>query len=279
MERHEREPKERAPNAPQPPPTPPTPSARMEPLEGDHFTFSCHPGVSCFGRCCSDLTLLLLPYDVLRLRRRLELGSRAFLDRYTDLVEDPGSQTPRVLMRMGDAPDKLCPFVRDGACTVYEDRPGACRMFPLGRAAARGTAGALGSGRACGAGVVERFFLVREPVCAGFDEAEQTWDVDAWIEDQDGRPFLEQNDAWLPIFSRLPGLARAPHAEQRFSVFFTAAYDLDRFCELVTGEAFTSRFEIPDSELGRIREDDEALLAFGVRWLRFALFGEHTMRF
>lgn len=258
---------------------PRTPTAKIEPLEGDTFRFSCHPDVSCFGACCSDLTLMLLPYDVLRLRRRLGLGSREFLDSHTETKVDPDTGVPRVQLKMGEDAPHLCPLVKDGGCTVYEDRPGACRMFPLGRAAARGAAVALGAGRACGNGVVERFFLVKEDVCNGFAEARDDWDVDRWIEDQGARPYLDQNDAWLSVFTRLPTLAKDPHAEQRFSVFFTAAYDLDRFRTLATGDAFTSRFAIPDAKLEQLRKDDEALLAFGILWLRFALYGERTMRF
>ncbi len=312
------------------PTVPNAPSANIEPLEAETFRFSCHPGVSCFGACCSDLTLMLLPYDVLRLRRRLGLGSREFLDTYTETLEGDGG-VPRVQLRMGDDEQRSCPFVDDGACTVYEDRPGACRMFPLGRAATAGRVfpggpggpggfggpggpgGPGGRGRPGGPGVKvpasgppegfdsptgpggastpgsptegstgsptqERFFLVREPVCNGFAEATAEWDVRRFIEDQGAGPYLAQNDAWLPVFTRLPALARDPHAEQRFSVFHTAAYDLDRFRDLATGEAFTSRFALDPAELERLRYDDEALLSFAIRWLRFALFGEPTMQ-
>ena len=34
---------------------------------------------------------------------------------------------------------------------------------------------------------------------------------------------------------------------------------------------------MPADEVDRMRTDDEALLAFAYRWLRFSLFGEKTM--
>ena len=49
------------------------------------FCFDCNPDVPCFNRCCAELTLPLTPYDVLRLRRNLGLGSLyhpAFLSRH-----------------------------------------------------------------------------------------------------------------------------------------------------------------------------------------------------
>ena len=37
------------------------------------------------------------------------------------------------------------------------------------------------------------------------------------------------------------------------------------------------RFEIEDETLAAIKEDDEALLRFAFRWLKFSLFGEETI--
>lgn len=253
------------------------PSATITPLEGESFRFACRPGLSCFGRCCTNLNLMILPYDAVRLARRLELSTGELLGRYFVTKRDPDTGVPRVQMRMGEAEPHPCPFVEDGACTVYTDRPAACRVFPLGRATAMGVAAALGPGRPVGRGVMERFFVVREAVCQGFDEDPRDFTVDSWLDDQGARPYLAANDAWLPVFNRLSTLASDPRAEQRFSVFLTTAYNLDRFRELAAGEAFTSRFPLSPEEQQAIAADDEALLAFAVRWLRFALYGDRTM--
>lgn len=256
------------------------PTAKIEPLEGDTFQFACQPGLRCFGDCCSDLTLMLMPYDALRLRKALALGSAEFLERHTETVADSDGGVPRVHVKMGDDSRKRCPFLADGGCTVYEDRPGACRIFPLGRAASAATAsgmeGGRGGGRVATSGVREQFFLVKEEVCHGWDE-ERQWSIDPWLDDQGMRPYLDQNDRWLPIFTRLPALEKDPHAEQRFSMFRTAAYDLDRFRDLVTGDAFTRRFDLGDERLARIRDDDDALLDFALDWLSFSLFGDQTI--
>lgn len=256
------------------------PSAKIEPLEGDTFQFACQPGLRCFGDCCSDLTLMLMPYDALRLRRRLALGSEAFLELHTETLRDSDSGVPRVQVKMGDDSKRRCPFLAEQGCTVYEDRPGACRIFPLGRAAAAASApgieGGRGRGRVAASGVREQFFLVKEEVCRGWEEPRE-WSIDQWLDDQGMRPYVAQNDRWLPIFTRLGALAKDPHAEQRFSMFRTAAYHLDRFGDLVAGEAFSQRFELGDERLARIRDDDEALLDFAVDWLAFSLFGDPTI--
>ena len=256
------------------------PTAKIEPLEGDTFQFACQPGLRCFGDCCSDLTLMLMPYDALRLRKRLDLGSQEFLERYTVTLQDSDEGVPRVQVQMGDDAKKRCPFLAQEGCTVYEDRPAACRIFPLGRAAAAASAlgmeGGRGGGRVAASGVREQFFLVKEEVCHGWEEPRE-WNIDQWLDDQGMRPYLARNDRWLPIFTRLPALEKDPHAEQRFSMFRTAAYHLDRFRDLVTGEAFTNRFELGDERLAQIRDDDEALLDFAVDWLAFSLFGDPTI--
>ena len=48
----------------------------------DRFKFACHPGVSCFNRCCGDVNIFLSPYDVLRMKKRLGMKSGDFLDRH-----------------------------------------------------------------------------------------------------------------------------------------------------------------------------------------------------
>ena len=50
------------------------------------FCFDCNPDVPCFNRCCAELTLPLTPYDVLRLRRNLGIGSEEFLGTFTTMA-------------------------------------------------------------------------------------------------------------------------------------------------------------------------------------------------
>ena len=105
----------------------------------DQFTFGCHPGVSCFNCCCSDVNIFLSPYDVLRLRKRLGITSGEFLDRYALVPVQKDMKTPVVLLRMRDDAGKACPFLTAEGCGVYSDRPWPCRMYPLGMAAAKDT--------------------------------------------------------------------------------------------------------------------------------------------
>ena len=46
---------------------------------GSPFKFSCSPGISCFTECCQDVSIVLTPYDVLRLKNCLGISSDEFL--------------------------------------------------------------------------------------------------------------------------------------------------------------------------------------------------------
>ncbi len=105
----------------------------------DTFKFGCHPGVSCFNTCCSDVNVFLSPYDVLRLTERLGISSTEFLEKYTLLPVHRDMTTPVVVLRMGEDEAKRCPFLTEDGCGVYTDRPWPCRMYPVGLAASRDT--------------------------------------------------------------------------------------------------------------------------------------------
>ena len=101
------------------------------------FKFKCHPGVKCFTQCCRDINIILTPYDIIRLKNRLNLSSEEFLAIYTEpqLLEKTGLPvvTLKFLEEEEKDPDsKACPFVRENGCLIYDDRPTTCRYYPLG---------------------------------------------------------------------------------------------------------------------------------------------------
>lgn len=234
----------------------------------DPFAFACHPGVPCFGRCCADVNIFLSPYDVLRMKRRLGLTSREFLERHTLLPVQKDMKTPVVLLRMADDAERRCPFFGAAGCAIYADRPWPCRMFPLGLAARKDTPGGEPGERFC--------FLLRDESCRGFDEPRR-WTVREWFDDQG----LEDYDRWGDAFKELtlhPRLDAGPLPPEKLHMFYTACYDLDAFREFVFGSTLLTRFEVDDDFVAEMRRDDEALLRFAFLWLRFSLFGEPTMR-
>ena len=61
--------------------------AKVEPVRLDpesQFKFKCHPGIECFTQCCRDINIILTPYDIIRLKNKLDLPSDEFLAIYTE---------------------------------------------------------------------------------------------------------------------------------------------------------------------------------------------------
>ncbi|MHC5037754.1 MAG: YkgJ family cysteine cluster protein [Planctomycetota bacterium] len=235
----------------------------------DTFTFACHPGVSCFNQCCSDVNIFLSPYDVLRMKKRLGMKSDAFLEEYTLLPVHKAMKTPVVLLRLKDDEAKSCPFLKADGCSIYTDRPWPCRMYPLGLAAQKDTPDGWRG---------ERFyFLLQEEGCRGFDEG-KSWTVRQWLEDQE----IEVYDTWGEQFKELTlhkyfedGGVLSP---EKMHMLFLACYDLDKFREFVFESTLLQRFDIDEDFIEEMRYDDEGLLRFAFHWLRFSLFGEGTVK-
>ena len=61
-------------------------------------------------------------------------------------------------------------------------------------------------------------------------------------------------------------------------MFYTACYDLDTFRTFIFESSFRERFDIEPEGLEELRTNDEALLRFAFKWLRFAIFAEPTMK-
>lgn len=238
---------------------------RMGPDDG--FRFSCHPGISCFNNCCADVNIVLTPYDVLRLKRRLELTSTELLARHTVKPFTKDQKLPVVLLKMDESKEgKPCPLVTEQGCSVYEDRPWPCRMYPVGVAMPpEGPEGAR-----------EFYFLMEEEGCAGFAE-QRTWTIRQWMEDQG----VAEYNAFGELFKELtlhPRLQKMDLNPQQMEMFFTACYDLDRFRSFVFESSFLEKYELEPELVEAIRTDDEALLRFAFRWLRACLLGEQTMK-
>jgi len=240
----------------------------IKPLAGSGFTFSCHKGLECFTRCCAALQLTLTPYDILRLKNRLGMDSGRFLDEYTDMTMDAHPRFPMVRLLMSRDNDKKCPFVTPEGCTVYEDRPGACRIYPLGRAALRIEQQQEAK---------EKFFVVREDHCLGFQE-NQEWTIDEWMSSGGLREYNRINDLWLVILNSPKGLGGEKDFSRKIQMFYMASYNLDRFRDFIFKSPFLQRFEVDPDQRELIFKDDVALMKFAFDWLKFSLYGEKTMK-
>ena len=228
----------------------------------DTFQFTCHPGMACFNCCCRDLNQYLTPYDILRLKHRLNLSSQQFLDQFTECHMGPRSGLPVVSLRMLEAEDLNCPFVRPSGCSVYEDRPGSCRTYPLGRMAVR---------KPQQPGCQEFYVLIQEAHCLGLTQPRQ-WTVTQWKKDQGLDIYNEMNDLMLDILSLKRG-GKKKLTPQENDLFYMACYDLDRFRDLTFEERLWEAAALSEDRVEGIREDDIALLRFAIEWIKRMLFG------
>ncbi len=227
--------------------------------------FSCHPQIACFTACCAGLHLILTPYDVLRMKKRLHVTAGEFIERYTLPHEGEHSVLPLIRLKMREDEGDRCPFVGPKGCAIYEDRPGACRLYPFGRGA-----------RVVLSGKEEEFyFIVSESHCLGFQE-EREWTVDEWIEDQGVRLYNEMNRPWMEVVTnknaRISGLT-----DQKRAMFHMASYNLERFREFVFRTKFLKVFALTAEEGEKAATDEGELMKLAMRWLGFSLCGLDTL--
>ncbi|MGC8602191.1 MAG: YkgJ family cysteine cluster protein [Desulfomonilaceae bacterium] len=229
----------------------------------DGFKFYCGPGLPCFTECCRKLELNLTPYDVLRLCKRLNQAPADFLEDYTAIKSGARHGFPEVFLKMGLDGERLCPFVSSEGCKVYEDRPGACRIYPLGRASSKNRFTNLNE---------EFFFVVREPHCRGFEQ-NRNWRIEEWLSDQNVEQYNKFNDQLMELY--ILGFRKAPtqFSTQQLQMFIMACYNIPKFREFIFKSSFLTKFELSLDEIELIRENDSFLLEFSFKWLKFAFFG------
>jgi len=227
------------------------------------FKFKCHKDVKCFTKCCRGINIVLTPYDIIRLKNRLSLTSEEFLAIYTTPQLFEKTDLPVVTLKMGQDDENSCPFVREDGCILYEDRPTTCRYYPLGVAALSHKEGADDQ---------DFFFFINEPHCLGFEE-EKEWTVREWREDQGVDIQDEINADWTDLVVRKRSFpANVQLTDQSKQMFFMVSYNIDKFKEFVFESSFLDRYEVDPDTLKEIKEDEIALLKFGLKWLKGVLF-------
>ncbi len=234
----------------------------------DSFCFECGPHVPCFTECCGKLQLSLTPYDTLRLRKRLGLTSEEFMDKHTDLRLRTFHGFPELMLKMNQDDSRKCPFVTESGCSVYEDRPGACRIYPLGRASKKHP---MTGARQ------EFYFTVREDHCKGF-EFRKSWMISGWLDDQGMEEYNNWNDLLMELISLMARNGSASMSPQHIQMYMMACFNIEKFRDFIFRSPFLQKFDINEETVHLIRVDDEELLKFSFLWLKFALFRETTIK-
>ncbi|NVL89527.1 MAG: YkgJ family cysteine cluster protein [Desulfobacterales bacterium] len=234
------------------------------------FKFACHKGMECYTHCCSDLNMILTPYDIIQMKNRLGLTCDQFLAIYTKPEMLARTKLPVATLKMLDDDKKSCPFITPEGCTIYEDRPLSCRYYPLGIAAFREQE-IQPTGE-------DFYFMVRESHCLGF-QADNEWTVGEWRKDQGVEVYDDANQGWMEFMLRKKSFGfQADLSEESRGMFFMVSSNVDRLGRFVFESSFLDKYDVEKDLLEQIKTDEVALLKFGFNWLQSALFGANKVK-
>ena len=226
--------------------------------------FHCDKELACFTKCCHNNSTFLTPYDIIRLKRRFAMASDEFLVTYTAPGKIEASDLPVPMIRLLEDKDNACPFLGEGGCTVYEDRPVSCRYYPV----------AAGLFHNFDISDNENFFaLIKEGHCLGHDLG-QEMTIAEWRQDQGIPPYDEFNKGWVELILRRKSLGPFVEIpEKTLEMFFMACYNMDAFRRFVLYSNFLKIYRVSEDRLRQVKDNDEALLNLGYDWLMTTLFG------
>lgn len=230
--------------------------------------FQCRKGIACWNACCSNIDISLTPYDILRLKHRFETSSGEFLQKYTVPYEMEQDSIAGVKLRPV-ANGTACQFMTPEGCSVYDDRPTACRYYPVALLSLR---------RQDEYTDRASYALIEEPHCLGHKEPRQI-SVDAYRKEQGLEEYDDLARGWrqLILKKKSSGPSIGKPSKRSLELFFMVCYDIDRFSQFVASDGFSDIYDLPAQEMKDILCDDVELMQFGFRFLRQVLFGEETI--
>jgi len=126
--------------------------------------------------------------DVFRIAQALEVKPTEVLEKYTRGYLGDNSHIPVFVLkeRTGDG---SCSLLRKGKCTVHQNKPVVCALYPLGRVS-----------MSDGSGKIEYFN--QEHACTkGLSGEVQEWTLKAWLEEFKINDLDNQSKAWNKIAS------------------------------------------------------------------------------
>lgn len=238
--------------------------------------FRCHPGVRCFTACCGGIKIVLTPYDILQLIKRLDMPAHEFLGKYTVPTYLEKTDMPGVMLKLREE-DNKCPFVTPEGCTVYTDRPSACRYYPVGMADFHEGGTKDADGNEISGDEEKFFFVVKEDHCKGFEE-DKEWTVREWRADQGVDVRDEMNKEWLRLVMRRKSFgAQAELSEPAKRMFFMASTDLAHFRRFIFESSFLDTYIVDEETIEKIKTDDVELMHFSFKYLASSLFGVQSL--
>ena len=243
----------------------------IQPVELDLnsvIQFDCHKGVSCFNVCCRNIDIVVTPYDILRLKRRLGVDSRDFVGTYTTPYPMDFHDLPGLKLNVKSGTTE-CIFLSEEGCTVYEDRPAACRYYALG---------SMGVRKKDEPTVEDIYFIVKEDHCRGHEEPRKLT-VAEYRKDQGVEKYDNMNREWRDIVlkKRSGGPTVGRPSDRSKQLFDMCSYDIDSFREFIQTPGFQEIYDLKEIQFAELLKDEDKLLKFAMRFLKQVLFGIMTI--
>lgn len=232
------------------------------------ISFRCHKDIKCFNACCSNIDISLTPYDIIRLKNRLDMKSDEFLLQYSFPFEmEQGGIAGVKFKPVEDG--TACQFMVDEGCSVYEDRPTACRYYPLGLVSRRRQDENFDT---------SAYAVVKEAHCLGHDENRKIT-IDEYRKEQGLEDYDKHGHGWrqLVLKKKSAGPSVGKPSKRSLQLFFMACYDIDRFRIFINSDGFKQGFDISDEQYAIFNVDDVALLEFSYKFLKQVLFAEESI--
>ncbi|MBF0470274.1 MAG: YkgJ family cysteine cluster protein [Gammaproteobacteria bacterium] len=230
--------------------------------------FRCHKEIKCFNACCSNIDITLTPYDIIRLKNRLDLDSSTFLKDFTipfEFEKDGIAGVKLMPVESGTA----CRFMVDEGCSVYEDRPTACRYYPVGLVSMRKQDEYTDT---------SSYARVEEDHCLGHQEERQLT-INEYRQEQGVEEYDEYARGWrqLILKKKSSGATIGKPTKTSRRLFFMTCYDIDRFRIFVASEGFQNSFDVAEERMAKALTDDVELMQFGFDLMKQVLFGEESI--
>ena len=152
------------------------------------FRFKCR---KC-GKCCKHQdTILFTPRDIFNIARKFHMTPEEVINKYAETYIGSASRIPVVHM-VPRGQNAVCPFLRDGLCSIHDCKPTVCALFPLGRVVVN--AEKLEKGLEDGQ--VEVKYILNDIDCGS---RKQVHTVREWL----ARFGIPENDEFFLLWSRL----------------------------------------------------------------------------
>jgi len=182
------------------------------------------------------------------MRTGLGISSAEFLAKYTRQFFVKQTHFPFVHLVM-DENTLYCKLVTDEGCSVYSDRPWACRMYPLDLTNQEGSYQTI----------------VNQERCLGLGER-QVVTVKDWLAGQGIEPYLEMDEVFQSLIA--PELLASLKMEPELGKLLYLAYDLDRFVKMLADPEFRSFYELDEETYQQAKADSKMMLKLALRYIR-----------